>query len=229
MVTNARQKRPAAARKKNKRNIFLEIDALSAVKPQDRLRLAHLASKAGHQTERSDALDKLRKRFDTILTDVLPIVLADKGNLVRVEALEIIAEHALVSFEPEAIHALQDKDPLVQDRAVWASAAIKTPAAIKAVKRFLPKLQSKARVSAEGFLYTIDRDGHRVDRLIALLEDDSHFVRRASSHELAYIAPMRDMKRVVEAIETAIGCEQYRVQKLYHRQQIRFLRSRFAD
>ncbi|WP_119273952.1 HEAT repeat domain-containing protein [Taklimakanibacter deserti] len=225
-----KKKRPVAARQsREKPNVFLEIEALSTSKPHDRLRLASLARKARHQVHRSDALQKLRKRFDKVLIDALPIALVDRGELVRVEALEIIAEHALSSFESASILALKDKHPLVQDRAVWALAEIKTPTAIKAVKRFLPRAPGKAGVAAEAFLYTIDWDARRVDRLLAFLQNDDQSVRRASSTELAYIVRKQDMERTIEAIKAAISREQYRVVKLHHRRQIRYLRSRFAS
>lgn len=209
-------------------NVSDELDALSGARSKDRLRLAHWARKARLEIDRYYALKKLRRRLDQILTDVLPVALTDRGWLVRSEALEIIAEHELTSFEPAAIQALKDRHPLVQDRAVWALAVLKTPAGIRAVKRFLPHAATRARVSAEGFLYTIDRDGRRVDRLIAFLNDDDHLVRRASANELAYVIRKRDMKRSIAAIEAVIGREQYRVHKLALRRQIRHLRGRFA-
>lgn len=220
--------RTAASRKRRNIEIFAELEALSASKSQDRLRLAYLARKASHQVHRSEALQKLRKRPDEILSAVLPIALVDKGELVRVEALEIIAEYSFAAFEAAAVHALKDRNWLVQDRAVWALAAIRTPTAIRAVKKFLPEASSKARVAAEAFLYNVDHDVRRVDRLIALLEDEDQSVRRASSNELASIVRKRDLKRTIEAIEAAIGREQYRVTKLHHRRQIRYLRSRFV-
>jgi HEAT repeat protein len=220
---NASSKRPV------KLDIGDELKSLSPSRAADRSRLAYLARKASHQVHRSDALEKLRKRFDDVLLDALPAALKDPGNLVRVEALEIIAEHNLKHFEADAILALSDRDWLVQDRAIWALKTINSETAIKAVKKVFRKLSAKARVSADGFLYTIDGDESRVNRLIASLEDPNHHVRMASAHELAFTIQRRDMKRTVDAIEVAIGREEYRVPKLQFRRAIRDLRGRFAD